>query len=232
MEKKKKRKRNEVIKKTSSGYYEKGDKKFVSVTTLLDLLDKPGLRYFYGTHGTERATQIVRRAAGIGHDLHGVVEGYFKTGKLPEKLNGDIEICGRNFTKFVERFKPKAIFNEQVVYDEKYGIAGTLDAYLEIEGKNIILDWKTSNSFYETHLIQLNAYAFMLQEMVHRGEVSCPLPDECWVVKLPKEEDVNLEKDIVRFAPKGFMWDMFLNLKVIYDGLKETKELMKKVRGK
>jgi hypothetical protein len=52
--------------------------------------------------------------------------------------------------------KPKA--TEQVVYHPMLGYAGTYDLKAEVNGKNLIIDFKTSKGLYEEYDLQATAY--------------------------------------------------------------------------
>ena len=60
--------------------------------------------------------------------------------------------------------EPRPMALENVVYSRKLGCAGTFDALMEIDGKRVIVDYKTGG-VYDDHAIQLAAYAGMWGEM-------------------------------------------------------------------
>jgi len=49
----------------------------------------------------------------------------------------------------------------------KLGFAGTLDRVIDLDGKKILLDIKTSNSIYPSYWLQLSAYAKLLKEVAN-----------------------------------------------------------------
>ena len=61
-------------------------------------------------------------------------------------------------------YEPRPVALENVVYSRKLGCAGTFDALMEIDGKRVIVDYKTGG-VYDDHAIQLAAYAGMWGEM-------------------------------------------------------------------
>lgn len=58
---------------------------------------------------------------------------------------------------------------EKVLYSEKYGYAGTVDAIGARTGSDsygiVILDWKTSNSLHPEYAMQVSAYAKAWEEL-------------------------------------------------------------------
>ena len=59
----------------------------------------------------------------------------------------------------------KIIATENSYVSEKYQFGGTIDAIgKDTQGRIVLVDWKTSNSVYQDYLIQLAAYALLLEE--------------------------------------------------------------------
>ena len=74
--------------------------------------------------------------------------------------------------------EPRPVDLENVVYSRTLGCAGTFEALMEIDGKRVIVDYKTGG-VYDDHAIQLAAYAGMW------GEMSKDRPiDACQVVQV------------------------------------------------
>lgn len=108
--------------------------------------------------------------ASTGTDAHALVENFLKgdapsSGVLshanPESVN-----AYRAFVKWFRATKPKVINVEEVIYSVEYGYAGTYDCMLEIDGKVILGDYKTTNTsrlapngIYAENFLQLGAYA-------------------------------------------------------------------------
>lgn len=56
-------------------------------------------------------------------------------------------------------------WSERRMVSTKLRVGGTPDAYGIIAGQRALIDWKTSNAIYPDHLIQLAAYAMMIEEV-------------------------------------------------------------------
>ena len=74
--------------------------------------------------------------------------------------------------------EPRPVALENVVYSRTLGCAGTFDALMEIDGKRVIVDYKTGG-VYDDHAIQLAAYAGMWGEMNKDRPI-----DACQVVQV------------------------------------------------
>ncbi len=114
----------------------------------------------------------VKRDAGAstGTEAHALVENYLKghaqTDASPEAMN-----AYNAFVEWYERVLPVVVNVEEVIYSESLGYAGTYDCMLEIDGRVVLCDLKTTNSskkaprgVYAEHFIQLGAYAFAHEE--------------------------------------------------------------------
>ena len=69
-----------------------------------------------------------------------------------------------SFYNFWQAQKPKLIQSEQVVFNDEYKYAGTMDMLLEIDGVRWVVDLKTSKSVYPSHEIQVSAYKRCLED--------------------------------------------------------------------
>ena len=74
--------------------------------------------------------------------------------------------------------EPRPVALENVVYSRKLGCAGTFDAVMEIDGKRVIVDYKTGG-VYDDHAIQLAAYAGLWGMMNNTRPI-----DTCQVVQI------------------------------------------------
>jgi hypothetical protein len=117
---------------------------------------------------------MVRRDAGAdtGSEAHALVENYLKAGTEPSgKVSTEAGNAYRAFVKWFEKIKPKVINVEEVIYSQKFKFAGTYDCMLEIDGKVVLCDLKTTNAsrkapngVYAENFIQLGAYALAHEE--------------------------------------------------------------------
>ena len=79
--------------------------------------------------------------------------------------------------------EPRPVALENVVYSRTLGCAGTFDAVMEIDGKLVIVDYKTGG-VYDDHAIQLAAYAGLWGMMNNTRPI-----DTCQVVQIDTVEE-------------------------------------------
>ena len=68
------------------------------------------------------------------------------------------------FHEFWTTAKPKLISTEEFVYSDEFRYAGTADLLVEMDGKTILIDIKTSNALHKNYHLQLAAYAKAMEE--------------------------------------------------------------------
>lgn len=122
---------------------------------------------------------VVGKAATAGTIGHDMIEGNLLYGKLwlpgeplPETAaNADEGIITKSrnsfaqFLKWNAQTKLKIIQTEKSLVSEKHRYGGTWDGIgRDVEGKLVLIDWKTSNHVYGDYLYQLAAYAILIEE--------------------------------------------------------------------
>jgi hypothetical protein len=161
------------------------DRRFFSVTTILKVLDKPGLNRWRenrvaatavrlagslavrvaedGAEATlKRLTAYEPSEAELGSAVHIACEQYAKTGKRP-RVRKEVGAYMDRFGAWLDLCQPVFSATEQAVYSTTYRFAGTLDAIATIEGCKVLVDWKShakpTGAFADSAL-QLAAYRF------------------------------------------------------------------------
>ena len=138
------------------------------------------------------------RACDIGTLAHAYIESYI-SGKLSvpdmsnmDKLEADlrknhgddcVEIalaCYKSFIDFDSNVQPQYIETEMMAVSEDYRYGGTVDCLAIIDGKEVVLDWKTSNRMYEQYDLQLAAYWNLAREVCKFDA------DEAWILRFDK----------------------------------------------
>lgn len=206
--------------------------KYPSVTTILDIINKPGLMYYYGKHGTQKAMTLANKSRIIGNRLHKYIEKdcagnakpYYELlkskGKLsPEKKHGQkLQDMINQYLIFktVYQFEPHSA--EQTVYSRLHKYAGTIDSIGTVVYKGlkllVILDWKSSGKVYDEYLLQVVAYLYAYKEMHPEA-----LIDGVCCVSFNKEL-MNREPDIKLVSDQAViteMFDVFLSALKIYN---------------
>lgn len=100
-----------------------------------------------------------RTAADLGTAVHAACEEYALTGVKPQQGDklGNGEIFDAELQPFLDQFDrwlqiwtPSYQAAEVTVYSPTYGIAGTCDGFLTIDGVPLIIDYKTSRESFDS----------------------------------------------------------------------------------
>jgi hypothetical protein len=166
----------------SKQYYLIKGKKFVRVTSSLNVISKPGLLIWFQKVGEYEAKRIVERRQVLGSKVHKLIELSLK-GETVNLDNYEQEIKEDMllFKEFRKQsgLKPDAL--EQRLWSTKHGYAGTAD-YIgkyktpkdflirghtaKFEKSSFVIgDWKTSRDIYPEYWLQLAAYVVAFEEL-------------------------------------------------------------------
>lgn len=152
-----------------------------SVTTILQVLDKPALLYWASEQTAREAVRVARTLASrvdedgeaevvkwlrdarfrrdknrltdaqFGTEIHALCESYALTGEKPtptrDVFGEDLAAaqgCLDQFDQWLTDFSPEYVATEVMVATPAYGIAGTCDGFLNIDGTRFIFDIKSS----------------------------------------------------------------------------------------
>lgn len=132
------------------------------------------------------------KSAGVGTISHKMIESLLLGKKivLPKKpeLKEAIENVYKQHKAFERDFKPETIHVEQPMYSLFYDFAGTDDRFCVINGKKVVIDYKTQNrsiynpdGIYASNFAQLGGQAILIEEMY--GETV----DDAWIVNYAKD---------------------------------------------
>jgi len=166
-----------------------------SVTSIIDIIDKPALRYWYGRYGISHCEKIKKTSQAIGQKVHKAIEKYLECRVFSECIDGldnDQQVMLSHLTNWVNKKKLKVISQEEALHSVKYKYNGTPDVVGTMNGGKtvIIVDWKTDSTPRTTaeerervlkYKWQLSGYAIAYQETfsvkVNQG----------WVVRVSKK---------------------------------------------
>ena len=156
-------------------YYNKQGKEVPSCTNIVKLLNKPELVGWANYMGFKRinTTRFLQQKAEYGTYCHDLAEQYLQgiilNNDTSNKLNcEDRSLVISRLRMLGDKFNEAGmniLGMELEMHGSKYG--GTLDLLTHIPSKNrlILLDFKTSKSVYDSHLIQLGGYSLLLEEL-------------------------------------------------------------------
>ena len=206
-------------------YLNKSNIEVPSVTTIIKLVNKPSIAKWANYLGWKKQSyeKVLEERAFEGTIAHELFHEYlFNEGakfdtSTPERLAFLRENL-ETFKSFLEGVKLEPIWVEKPFASEKFG--GTVDLYCKLDGKNTILDFKTSKNFYSTHFIQLGAYIQLLEEKNYNVEQVAILRirDGKYDIKIIEREDMNQYIEIF-----NKLCDLFY---LIYDLNLEWKDLL------
>lgn len=215
-----------------------GGERVPSVTTILGVVNKPGLPNWAARTAAEEAIRLVKvavkrgeeltvptlnsigeeakkahtklrdDAASIGVAIHTVVEG-----KLAGKNLAPTREVPKFVTSNVNDFFETSLMEfdvlaREVVVAHPLPFAGTVDAVLNVNGKKVVIDWKTSSGIYPEMAMQVAAYA-----QAYKYSYNTHI-DEAWVIRFPKTDspvelvNVDLERAWMGFKAATTLYDV------------------------
>jgi hypothetical protein len=143
-----------------------------SVTTILNAYPKDA-GYFQWLKSVGEDADTIRDEAGRrGSVVHELTEKY--DAGMEVKLMDDNGYIGyklsewsmfERYVDFCNRFQFDVLYSEYNFISHKLGFAGTVDRVININGKTILVDIKTSNAVYDSYWLQLAAYKKLLEEV-------------------------------------------------------------------
>jgi ATP-dependent exoDNAse (exonuclease V) beta subunit len=151
-------------------YYKlpEGNKKLVSITSVISHYNKDFFNKWRKKVGVEQADKITKKATSRGTDMHTLAENYLCNKDLP-KVQPISEYLFKIAKKDLDRINNIHAL-EGALYSEILGIAGTCDCIANFDGELAIIDFKTSKQpkpreWIEGYFVQCAAYAAMLYEL-------------------------------------------------------------------
>jgi hypothetical protein len=143
---------------------------YPSVTTVLSILSQESIQRWRARVGEEEANKISTRASGRGTRVHLICEKYLDNEEDYAKgFTPDILESFSTMKKCFDTRIDKIYAQEAALYSEHLGLAGRVDCVGVFDGKNSIIDFKTSKKikkkeWIEGYFIQESAYAIMWEE--------------------------------------------------------------------
>ncbi len=162
------------------GFYWIEDKSYLSVTTILSVIDKPALRYWFGKQvylamvnnpalqekeALSAPYKVSDTAKDRGTTIHSIVEAYKKGSTInlegtPEALQGFVKA----FYRAMQEIDITFLEQEKTIFSKTHKIAGTLDLLAKVNGSIYVLDIKTGKDIYQEAFLQTSAYKSILEE--------------------------------------------------------------------
>lgn len=190
-----------------------------SVTTILQLLNKPQLNDWRARMGIKKAESIRDTAGAFGSAVHAGCEAVCSEGQIPSYSSEKISMAVENFRLWAKANVRRWIAFEKAVYHDDLRYAGTIDAVAELlDGRIVLIDLKTSKKVNWEYYLQTIAYSHG-----QRYEDDCIEPgslDGILIIHL-NHETMTWESLIVA-DPQDELWTIFCYLCHIYPHWKKA----------
>ena len=151
-------------------YVTPDDNAYPSITSILALQDKPGLKKWREDVGEKEAKRISKESMRIGTAVHQMAEFYLSNYIIKLK-NEDKKIVDTfNRLRFLLGNINNIVGNEIALYSDLLRVAGTADCIAEYNGVPSVIDFKTSRkpkkeAWIDDYYMQTFAYKLMFEEM-------------------------------------------------------------------
>ena len=156
-------------------YYSNNNLK-ISITTYLRTIAKGiGFQKWLGNADSyDAAMQYAYMKADRGTTVHDDIQTLIQGGEIILDGMEEWRIKRlKQFEKWWNKYNPTPLLVEVPLFKKDYPYAGTVDLICEIDNKNVIVDWKTGNT-YRSHYLQMNSYRVLSDICI----------DEMWLQRL------------------------------------------------
>ena len=236
-------------------YYLPSGTRLTGTTTILSRFkDSGGLLHWAWKQGDEGKTVYEERdrAATAGSIAHDLIEATIKRGDVDrvrqrahfEDQQRELALAEKGFEGFLrwqEQTRVEILHTEVSLVSACPEYGGTLDAIGRINGRLIMLDWKTSNGIYEDYLCQVAAYRNLWESgganCAARGKGSAPLFDirglEAFGQPIEEVHLLRVDKQWGGFHHHSWplelldlAWDVFRRMAELYPLAKRLKKAL------
>jgi len=143
---------------------------YPSITTILSLQDKPGLKKWREDVGEKEAKRISQESMRIGTAVHQMCEFYLSNYIIKLKDEDRKIVDTFNRLRFLLGNINNIVGNEIALYSDLLRVAGTADCIAEYNGVPSVIDFKTSRKpkkeeWIDDYYMQTFAYKLMFEEM-------------------------------------------------------------------
>ncbi len=143
---------------------------YPSITTVLSILGRDSIQAWRARVGEEEANRVSRIASSRGTAVHDLLEKYVNND--PDFAKGVMPYILQSFHDVKEQLDSRlttVYAQEAPLYSEHLGLAGRVDCVGVWDGKNSIVDYKTSRrlkkkEWVKGYFMQCCAYAIMWEE--------------------------------------------------------------------
>jgi CRISPR/Cas system-associated exonuclease Cas4 (RecB family) len=145
-----------------------GNKKLVSITSVISHYKKDFFDNWRKKVGIEKANKITKKATSRGTDTHSLIESYLLNENLPS-VQPISEYLFKIAKPTINRIDNIHCL-ESSLYSEVLGVAGSVDTIAEFDGELAVIDYKTSKEpkpvdWIEGYFVQTMFYGMAFYEM-------------------------------------------------------------------
>lgn len=150
-------------------YVTEGGNRYSSVTTALSYFSRKSIAKWRQNVGAEKANKISTQASTFGTAMHNIAEQYV-LGELDTSKSNPIALESfRKIQPYLDANVDVIYGIEHQMYSDELQTAGTADLICRYDGKNTLLDFKTSRrrktrEQITTYFMQCAAYSVMAKE--------------------------------------------------------------------
>lgn len=193
-------------------------------TTISGLLDKPFLVKWANKLGKQGidVTEYVNNEARKGTLIHAIIESHNTKQSVDlgeysdDEIDSATKVFYEHYMEWEKLHKVEPIFSEHSMVSEQYKFGGIVDFYAILDGVYTVIDFKTSKSISNEHLLQVSSYAQLLQENGYKVE-------QLLILDVKKTLDTPLEEKYMSVEETLPYWEMFKHLIDVYWIKKDLK---------
>jgi len=197
-------------------------KRVPSVTTILNVLNKPALMHWAWQMGCEGKDYKKERdaKADIGTGIHNYILSHHKGEKadLSDYNSGEISQIENGFLKYLawEKEHPidEVVTVEEPMVSQIFKFGGTADLIAKSNGSVILVDYKSGKAIYPEMAYQLAAYIKLAEGLGYKI-------DNARILRVGRDETEGFEEKVYTSLDK--QWKLFQHCLEIYNLQKEMK---------
>lgn len=193
-------------------------------TTIAGLIDKPFLVKWANKLGKQGidVTEYVNDQAKKGTLIHTIIESHItqESVDLSSYSEDEIDMASivfySHYMEWEKLHKVEPIFVEKSLVSEEHKFGGIIDFYAKVDDVYTVIDFKTSKSINNEHLLQVSSYVQLLRENGYQV-------DKLLILDVKKDINTPLEEKSLTVEETLPYWEMFKHLVDVYWIKKELK---------
>ena len=210
-----------------AGYFLKDGTPVPRTTTICSAYkDSGGLLHWAWEQGKQGLDYRETRdkAGDIGTLVHAAIEAKINGTPPPSVLDDEGTRALKAFLEWDRQNQIEILYQEVRLVSEEYRYGGTLDAVGVIDGKHVLLDWKTSKGVYKNYLLQLAAYKQLWDENYPGREIE----GGSYLVRFSKTDGIC---EPYYFEDLTDAWEQFQDARRMYEREKNLDAILERAKS-